>query len=206
MCARSGANCGSLFLDLRFRELVKTLLADHPVHLDRMFWHQPYYWGSTLIFPCVSAASLAYFMHNFSETEKLAYTGEDDDGIFFLLFVSDAKWLIGCSTDKMFHFTCFNVDPEDDPSVGLINGELAIPGTLLRGKVFDPVVYEVSPFGSWRFVASTLRNVGPCHSISHRPVLLGYRFDWGTIKEGWREIRLPPSRGWFLRYVDDNSK
>lgn len=34
MCARSGANCGSLFLDLRFRELVKTLLADHPVHLD----------------------------------------------------------------------------------------------------------------------------------------------------------------------------
>ena len=35
MCARSGANCGSLFLDLRFRELVKTLLAEHPVHLDR---------------------------------------------------------------------------------------------------------------------------------------------------------------------------
>jgi hypothetical protein len=23
MCARSGANCGSLFLDLRFRELIK---------------------------------------------------------------------------------------------------------------------------------------------------------------------------------------
>jgi len=23
MCARSGANCGSLFLDLRFRELVR---------------------------------------------------------------------------------------------------------------------------------------------------------------------------------------
>ncbi|KAJ3486412.1 hypothetical protein NLI96_g4257 [Meripilus lineatus] len=104
MCARSGANCGSLFLDLRFRELVKTLLADHPVHLD--------------------PASLAYFMHNFSDTEKLAYTGEEDD-------------------DKMFHFTCFNVDPEDDPSVGLINGELAIPGTLLRSKVFDPVVSEV---------------------------------------------------------------
>ena len=34
MCARSGANCGSIFLDLRFRELVKTLLAEHPVHLD----------------------------------------------------------------------------------------------------------------------------------------------------------------------------
>lgn len=34
MCARSGANCGSLFLDLRFRGLVQTLLADHPAHLD----------------------------------------------------------------------------------------------------------------------------------------------------------------------------
>ena len=44
----------------------------------------------------------------------------------------------------MFHFTCFNVDPEDDPSVGLINGELAIPGNLLRREVFDPVVNQVS--------------------------------------------------------------
>lgn len=60
MCARSGANCGSLFLDLRFRELVKTLLVDHPAHLD--------------------AASLAYFMHSFSQTDKLAYQGEVDDG------------------------------------------------------------------------------------------------------------------------------
>lgn len=60
MCARSGANCGSLFLDLRFRELVKTLLADHPAHLD--------------------AASLAYFMHSFSQTDKLAFKGEVDDG------------------------------------------------------------------------------------------------------------------------------
>jgi hypothetical protein len=61
ICARSGANCGSIFLDLRFRELVKMLLADHPAHLD--------------------AASLAYFMHAFSETDKLAYMGESDDGM-----------------------------------------------------------------------------------------------------------------------------
>ena len=60
LCARAGANCGSLFLDLRFRELMKTLLADHPVHLDRV--------------------SLANFMENFSETEKLRYMGEEDDG------------------------------------------------------------------------------------------------------------------------------
>lgn len=104
MCARSGANCGSLFLDLRFRELVKTLLADHPAHLD--------------------PASLAYFMHSFSETDKLNYSGIEDD-------------------DNMFHFTCFNVEDPHDPSVGLINGQLSIPGNLLRREVFDPVVNEV---------------------------------------------------------------
>ncbi|KAI0282749.1 hypothetical protein BGY98DRAFT_953377 [Russula aff. rugulosa BPL654] len=103
MCARSGANCGSLFLDLRFRELVRTLLADHPAHLD--------------------AASLAYFMHSFSETDKLAYRGEVDD-------------------HSTFNFTCFNVEDPDDPRVGLVNGELSIPGNLLRHEVFDPVVNQ----------------------------------------------------------------
>jgi len=49
--ARSGANCGSLFLDLRFKELVKTLLANHPAHLDPI--------------------SLANFLQAFSETEKV---------------------------------------------------------------------------------------------------------------------------------------
>ena len=62
VCARSGANCGSLFLDLRFRELVKTLLAEHPAHLD--------------------AASLAFFMHAFSETDKLQFQGTADDSRF----------------------------------------------------------------------------------------------------------------------------
>ncbi|KAG5645618.1 hypothetical protein DXG03_005609 [Asterophora parasitica] len=103
MCARSGANCGSLFLDLRFRELVKALLEEHPAHLD--------------------PASLAYFMHSFSETEKLSYAGVVDD-------------------QNMFHFTCFNVEDPHDPSVGLIDGQLCIPGNLLRREVFDPVVGE----------------------------------------------------------------
>lgn len=43
----------------------------------------------------------------------------------------------------MFHFTCFNVEDPDDPSVGLFNGELAIPGNLLRREVFEPVVNQV---------------------------------------------------------------
>ncbi|KAH9922307.1 actin-like ATPase domain-containing protein [Epithele typhae] len=104
MCARSGANCGSLFLDLRFKELMKALLADHPAHLDSI--------------------SLANFMEHFSETEKLRYMGAEDD-------------------DKMFHFTCFNVEDPDDYAVGLVNGEVAIPGNLLRREVFDPVVGQV---------------------------------------------------------------
>ncbi|KAJ7145829.1 hypothetical protein C8R44DRAFT_972814 [Mycena epipterygia] len=104
IAARSGANCGSLFLDLRFRALVEALLVDHPVHLD--------------------AASLAYFMHSFSEADKLNYAGRDDD-------------------ETIFYFNCFNVEDPDDRSAGLINGQLAIPGRLLREAVFDPVVDEV---------------------------------------------------------------
>ncbi|KAJ7468633.1 hypothetical protein FB451DRAFT_1560344 [Mycena latifolia] len=142
IAARSGASCGSLFLDLRFRALVQVvrpvhlyiapnlkpcltcpavpflsfdatnvdlpirhqLLVDHPAHLD--------------------AASLAYFMHSFSEADKLAYAGQSDD-------------------DAIFYFNCFNVEDTDDRSVGLINGQLAIPGRVLRQAVFDPVVDEV---------------------------------------------------------------
>ncbi|KAF9074482.1 actin-like ATPase domain-containing protein [Rhodocollybia butyracea] len=104
IAARSGANCGSLFLDLRFRELVKTLLADHPAHLD--------------------PASLAYFMHSFSETEKIDFAGPQDD-------------------ENMFHFTCFNVEDPTDVTVGLVDGQLSIPGALLRREVFDPVVEQV---------------------------------------------------------------
>lgn len=46
--------------------------------------------------------------------------------------------------ENMFHFTCFNPEDPHDPSVGLINGQLSIPGNLLRRKVFDPVVNQVS--------------------------------------------------------------
>jgi len=63
-------------------------------------------------------------MHSFSQTDKLAYKGETDD-------------------DTYFHFTCFNVQDPHDPTVGLINGELAIPGILIRREVFDPVVNQV---------------------------------------------------------------
>jgi hypothetical protein len=39
------------------------------------------------------------------------------------------------ATGTPFQFNCFNVEDPDDPSVGLINGELTIPGALLRSEV-----------------------------------------------------------------------
>ncbi|KAH7103744.1 hypothetical protein BKA62DRAFT_615790 [Auriculariales sp. MPI-PUGE-AT-0066] len=104
LSARSGANIGSIFLDLRFRELVSTLLSAHPRHLD--------------------STSLASFMHAFGEGEKHNYRGEADDGVFF-------------------RFSLFNPDDTEDSAVGLENGELSIPGNLLRTRVFDPVINDV---------------------------------------------------------------
>ncbi|GAA6006073.1 Hsp70 family protein [Rhodotorula paludigena] len=63
MCARTGANCGSLFLDLRFEALVKSLLRNHPVHLDE--------------------ASLLAFRHAFADCDKLIFRGTLDDDTHF---------------------------------------------------------------------------------------------------------------------------
>ena len=45
--------------------------------------------------------------------------------------------------DEFFYFNCFNVEDWNAPEVGLINGNLSIPGILLRREVFDPVINEV---------------------------------------------------------------
>ncbi|KDR78750.1 hypothetical protein GALMADRAFT_93837 [Galerina marginata CBS 339.88] len=68
--------------------------------------------------------SLRNFGYNFSEVQKLTFRGNEDD-------------------DEMFEFPCFNVEDQHDPTVGLINGSLSIPGNLLRREVFDPVINEV---------------------------------------------------------------
>ena len=56
--------------DLRFQQLVRTLLADHPTHLD--------------------PTSLASFMYAFSNTDKLAYVGESQDGWYLATWGSRA--------------------------------------------------------------------------------------------------------------------
>ncbi|SGY56999.1 BQ5605_C006g04207 [Microbotryum silenes-dioicae] len=72
MCVRSGANAGSLFVDLMFEELVRKILKDHPVHLD--------------------PPSLTSFMHAFSESDKLDYHGRVDDG----KMLADSMYRFNC--------------------------------------------------------------------------------------------------------------
>ncbi|KAK4702478.1 hypothetical protein P7C70_g3743, partial [Phenoliferia sp. Uapishka_3] len=64
LTVRTGGNCGSLFIDVAFEKHLRTVLQDHPVHLD--------------------TASLRSFMHNFADVDKLAYNGspEEDAGSF----------------------------------------------------------------------------------------------------------------------------
>jgi hypothetical protein len=63
ICARSGANCGSIFLDLRFHALLDKLLEGHPGHRD--------------------SASMTNFMNAFND-QKTSFRGKiDDSGCFF---------------------------------------------------------------------------------------------------------------------------
>ncbi|CED82701.1 dihydrolipoyl dehydrogenase [Phaffia rhodozyma] len=64
VCPRSSANCGSLFLDFGFIDLVKCRLKDHPIHLN--------------------GPSIENYLHAFTETDKVIYRGEQDDETTFL--------------------------------------------------------------------------------------------------------------------------
>ena len=59
------------------------------------------------------------------------------------LFTLAEQSIHNTAAGTYFHFTCFNVEDPDDPAVGLENGQLAIPGHVLRREVFAPVVDQV---------------------------------------------------------------
>lgn len=116
---------------------------------------------------------------------------------------------MGDLTDKMFHFTCFNVEDPDDSAVGLVNGEVTIPGNLLRREVFDPVVNQVR-LAELLIVGRTSWYSRSCCSRSQFPEYVTYgimsllpRAGFGTHRssdeEGRSTPRRPPSRGRFLR-------
>lgn len=72
MCARSGANCGSLFLDLRFRELVKVSFLQHNAFLV-LIYGCSLFWRITLLISIrhrwhTSVSSVVAIL---DETEKL---------------------------------------------------------------------------------------------------------------------------------------
>lgn len=91
--------------------------------------------------------------------------------------------LCALSADTYFNFTCFNVQDPHDSSVGLINGELAIPGNLIRREVFDPVVNQVAFVMQFRYFHWSWF------------FLTGTRNDRRTIEEGRAAHRRPASRG-----------
>ncbi|KAJ2920763.1 hypothetical protein H1R20_g16330, partial [Candolleomyces eurysporus] len=143
ICAWSGANCGSFLLDLEFRELAKrvidqTLLTHHPVRPD--------------------PAPFAYFMHHFSECDKLDYSAVKDD-------------------TNMFHLTCLNLD---NPTVGLINGQLSISSSLLQGGVLDPVKDQVLQLLGKKL----LNQEQPTSSSARR------RFRWQRALEATRQAAI----------------
>jgi hypothetical protein len=48
-------------------------------------------------------------------------------------------WGVG----TLFRFNCFNVEDQDEAPVGLLKGELAIPGALLRSEAgSSPVLFS----------------------------------------------------------------
>lgn len=138
------------------------LLNDHPAHLDSASLS---YFGERSLRQLSDDFMLAVTVNSFTETDKLIYRGHDDD--------SKCVWLRKCSrvtnlsyAGTMFHFTCFNREDPHDPSVGLMNGQLCIPGKLLREIVFDPVISQVC-FSKYAIFSILINTVGS-------------RFDRGT--------------------------
>lgn len=41
---------------------------------------------------------------------------------------------------SLFRFSCFNPEDGNDPSIGLLSGELVIPGLVIKREVFDPII------------------------------------------------------------------
>ncbi|KAJ2932343.1 hypothetical protein H1R20_g4770, partial [Candolleomyces eurysporus] len=77
----------------------------------------------------------------------------------------------------MFHLTCFNLD---NPTVGLINGQLSISSSLLQGGVLDPVVDQVL-----QLLGKKLLNQEQPTSSSAR-----WKFRWQRALEATRQAAI----------------
>ncbi|KAF9511542.1 hypothetical protein BS47DRAFT_1395045 [Hydnum rufescens UP504] len=109
LCASSSASCGSHFLDIHFRAYLEEWHRTRNIELSEM--------------------NLAYYMDTFTYSQKLGFTGKQDEGD--LLF------------DCFDVFDYYNTDLSDDE---FFNGQLVVPLNDLRQQVFDPVVNQVLSF------------------------------------------------------------
>jgi hypothetical protein len=122
--ASSYANCGSHFLDIYFRHYLEE-------------WH-----GARNI--RLSETNLMHYMHAFTHSRKLAFTGRGEAGdlLFECFDVSDY-----CKAPRVTGFGILNVedltDHADLSTNDFFNGQLVVPVRVLRERVFDLVVTKV---------------------------------------------------------------
>ncbi|KAF9505411.1 hypothetical protein BS47DRAFT_1400430 [Hydnum rufescens UP504] len=103
LCASSGSSCGSHFLDLAFRNYLENWHRDRNIHL--------------------SETNLSHYMHSFTYSQKLQYSGEKEDADYFF-------------------FECY--DPRFyPPSPEFTDGQLVVRGDIFRTQIFDPVITQV---------------------------------------------------------------
>ncbi|KAF9505320.1 hypothetical protein BS47DRAFT_558685 [Hydnum rufescens UP504] len=103
ICASSGSSCGSHFLDLAFRDYLEN-------------WH--HHRNIPL-----SDTNLSHYMHSFTYSQKLQYSGEEEDANYFF-------------------FECYDTSFYPHPSE-LTDGQFVIRGDILRKQIFDPVITRV---------------------------------------------------------------
>jgi hypothetical protein len=49
--------------------------------------------------------------------------------------VGECDVVLTLSAGTVFHFNCLDMEDQNDASIGLIDGDLSIPGALLRTEV-----------------------------------------------------------------------
>ncbi|KAF9508045.1 hypothetical protein BS47DRAFT_1384888 [Hydnum rufescens UP504] len=106
-CASSGASCGSQFLDLNFRKYLEQWHTDRGIRLSQI--------------------NLESYMHSFTYTQKIAFTGHVGHD----------------ASDAVLFFECYDTSDYDDaalPDYEFFAGQLLVPAHILREQVFEPVI------------------------------------------------------------------
>jgi hypothetical protein len=121
-----GGGCGSQFLDVQFR-----------LYLEQ--WHQ----ARNIR---LNGSNLAHYMHTFTNTVKILFTGENDaeEFLFDCYDMSDYRKSDHDQGDRSFSLLIDQLTALIDiPGDGLLNGQLVVTTGVLRERVFDPIINRV---------------------------------------------------------------